>query len=149
MGGLGIFAKVNIPPGTKICPYLGKKSRRIPLNSTRTIRTIDGWYIDGLLHGGYASFSNDPCCKIAENCEFVEDDGCVFIESIKWIRAGEEIYVGYGLEFYNNEALDINYRRNGIIRYWDEVIKLSISESMRDRARAIKFAKLIGAENEL
>ena len=79
MGGLALFAKINIPPGTKICSYLGKKSRRIPANITRTIRTINGWYIDGLINGGYAFYANDPCCKIAEICEIVEDDEVVFM----------------------------------------------------------------------
>jgi len=148
-GGLGLFAKVNILPGTKICSYLGRKSRRVPCNSTRTIRTMDGWYIDGLSKGGYASYANDPCSKIAENSELIEDDEDVFIESTKWIRACDEIYVDYGLEFYSNETLNLSYRRQGIIRHWEEVIKLSKSESFRDRARAIKFAKVIGAENEL
>ena len=54
----------------------------------------DGRVIDGSLGGNSARWLNHACVA---NCEAVESDGRVYIQAVSNIKAGEELFIAYGL----------------------------------------------------
>lgn len=50
--------------------------------------------IDATLHGSSARFINHSC---SPNCEAIDEDGRIFIETLRDIRAGEELTYDYNL----------------------------------------------------
>jgi len=143
--GLGLFAKRDIKKGDKICDYLGKLYRRVPKGDARyCIRLLNGSYIDAIdIKSCHGRFANDACHKLLDNAIFVEDfDNSVYLEASRDIRAGEEIFCSYGWDYYLNEDLDLQYRRQGIIRYWSDIVAASIDPL--HRSNAIKLGKIIG-----
>jgi len=110
--GNGMFAAVDIPAGTRLIQYKGKllthaESDELYGDGADTGHTFlfslnDDYVIDANQQGNSARWINHGC---APNCEAVidEDDGGnprrdrVFIESIRDIRAGEELTYNYGI----------------------------------------------------
>jgi uncharacterized protein len=104
--GRGVFAATTIRKGTVILEYRGERStwaiasRRPdsdPSNPQHTFifETSDGMVIDGGRRGNAARWINHSC---APNCQSFEDDeGRVFIEACRTIRAGDEITYDYRL----------------------------------------------------
>lgn len=110
--GRGLFTTTDIPGGTRIVEYKGR---------------ISSWKeVDG--HGGkngyiyyvsrrhvidarqtksaVARYANDArgivrVVGIRNNCTYAVDHGKVFIESIRHIPAGSELFVGYGKEYWD------------------------------------------------
>ncbi len=109
--GRGAFAKKRIPKGTRLIEYLGERithaeaDRRYGRDNcdddvgeaghvylfTVSTRTI----IDGEVNGNDARFINHSCDP---NCEAVVKKGRVYIESIRTIEEGEELYYDYQLD---------------------------------------------------
>jgi hypothetical protein len=52
----------------------------------------DGRVIDGSRGGNSARWLNHAC---APNCETIEDDGRIFIHTLRPIAAGEELFIEY------------------------------------------------------
>jgi uncharacterized protein len=104
--GRGVFAATTIRKGTVIIEYRGERttwaiaSRRAdsdPDNPQHTFifETSDGRVIDAGRRGNAARWINHSC---APNCEsFEDDDGRVFIEARRTIRAGDELTYDYRL----------------------------------------------------
>jgi SET domain-containing protein len=103
--GRGVFARVDIPPGTRIIEYTGERissdesARRAeagggPINHTFFFSLEDGSLIDGGSGGNEARFINHAC---EPNCEAYEEDGRVFIYSLHHIEAGDELNYNYAL----------------------------------------------------
>jgi len=147
--GVGLFAKKDIKKGEKICEYIGKKIRRVPKDARYCIKLRNGMYVDAIdPNSGHGRFSNDSLHKLLDNAEFVEDfANTVFLEATRDIKAGEEIFCSYGWEYYLNEDLDIHYRRQGVIRYWSDI--LPASTNPLHRSSTYTLAKIIGTENEI
>ena len=104
--GQGLFARRPIAEGTRIIEYAGELiseaegDRRYDESAMQRHQTYlfalsDGRCIDGASQGNEARFANHSC---EPNCEAVEDDGRIFIESIQPIAAGEELTYDYGYE---------------------------------------------------
>jgi SET domain-containing protein len=105
--GHGVFAARELPPGTLVGVYAG---RRYAAHETCAMAWDDGLtYLFGLsdgtlidgAQGGNATRHLNHACE--PNCEAVEeyaDDGqlTVRIETIKSIRAGEELFLDYALD---------------------------------------------------
>jgi SET domain-containing protein len=104
--GQGVFALRRIHKGQRLIEYTGERitpdeaDRRydddamdIPHTFLFTVdaRTV----IDAAVGGNEARFINHSCNP---NCEAVDDGGRIFIESIRNIRAGEELTYDYHLE---------------------------------------------------
>jgi len=108
--GKGVFATVFIPSGTRLIEYKGEiidndeSERRYPDNAhTFLFMLEDGRIIDGG-RGGNTSRWINHCCDA--NCETVEEEERVFIETTRDIAAGEEITIDYNLfieETYTDE----------------------------------------------
>lgn len=103
--GKGVFALVDIPKGERIIEYVGEiiswdeAQRRHPHDPEDPNHTfyfhVDEERVIDALHGGNASrWINHSC---GPNCEADEDDGRIFIKSLRRIKAGEELNYDYGL----------------------------------------------------
>ena len=104
--GRGVFAATEIPRGTVVIEYKGK---RMSLDAalegpdsdpddpahTFLFELDDGRVIDASVRGNAARWINHSC---APNCVTSEDDdGRVFIEAKRRIRPGEELTYDYRL----------------------------------------------------
>lgn len=100
--GKGVFATRKIPAGTLIIEYTGElisakqavqRYNPSPDNPTHTFyfSLESGKVIDG---GNDARWINHAC---EPNCEAREEDGRIFIYSLREIQRGEELNYDYGL----------------------------------------------------
>lgn len=104
--GRGVYAGRRLKKGERIIEYKGEviswreADRRPPSdpddpNHTFFFALDDGKrVIDANVNGNAARWINHSC---APNCETEEDDGHVWIEALRDIRAGEELSYDYGL----------------------------------------------------
>jgi hypothetical protein len=104
--GKGAFAWRWIPAGTRIIEYTGE---RIPADvaddrydddnmqrhHTFLFSVDDETVIDAGVDGNDARFINHSC---EPNCEAVDDGGRIFIEALRDIAPGEELFYDYGYE---------------------------------------------------
>ncbi len=115
--GKGIFAKKDIPKNTKIIEYIGKKitkkqADKIYQNSleksekkekqiTTYLFELNKKYdIEGNIQWNTARLINHSCNP---NCEAVNENGHIWIYSIKNIKKGREISYDYGFPFEDYE----------------------------------------------
>jgi hypothetical protein len=104
--GRGVYAGRRLTKGERIIEYKGEviswreADRRPPSDPDDPTHTFffsldDGKHvIDANIGGNAARWINHSCDP---NCETEEDDGRVFIEALRDIRAGEELFYDYGL----------------------------------------------------
>ncbi len=105
--GTGVFAARDIPAGTRILDYAGRRltteqaDARWPVNPDDPYHTFyfalsGGGVIDGGRRGNDARWINHGC---APNCEARENDAGtrVAIYALRDIPAGEELLYDYGL----------------------------------------------------
>ena len=95
----------DIPAGERIIEYVGEiiswdeAQRRHPHDPAQPNHTFyfhvdDDRVIDALYGGNSSRWINHSC---APNCEADEEDGRIFIKSLRPIKAGEELNYDYGL----------------------------------------------------
>ncbi len=117
--GKGLFTKKLIEKATRITEYKGrittwKEVQHGNVFNAYVYYVKRGHVIDAMKHKKVlARYINDAAGitrikGITNNCNFVNENGRVFIESTKKIEAGEELYVAYGKEYwdvirYNNK----------------------------------------------
>jgi len=106
--GRGVFATRTIRKGTTIIEYRGERTTwedastrpdSDPDNPHHTFifELNDGNVIDAGVRGNAARWINHSC---APNCDtYEDDDGRVFIEARRTIRAGEELTYDYQLSY--------------------------------------------------
>lgn len=110
--GKGLFTTVFIPKGTIIVEYKGRittwKEASANGDSSRYIFHIsDDRVIDALTYPkAHARYANDArglkkIKGLTNNSRYIIDDDRVFIESIKDIPAGQEIFVSYGKDYWD------------------------------------------------
>ena len=101
--GRGVYARALIPADTRIIEYRGERianaeaDRRYPDDDSATHHTFlfavdDDTMIDAAFGGNLARWINHSCDP---NCEAVEEDGRIYIESIRDIEPGEELAYDY------------------------------------------------------
>jgi len=100
--GKGVFATRRIPKGTRLIEYKGERisweeaDRRydddIQPHHTFLFAVDDKTVIDGGRYGNDARWINHSCDP---NCEAVDEDGRIFIETIRDIEPGEELTYDY------------------------------------------------------
>jgi SET domain-containing protein len=104
--GRGVFATRTIRKGTTVIEYRGDRTtwdtalarpQSDPADPHHTFffETSDGMVIDANVRGNAARWINHSCDANCESCE--DDDGRVFIEARRTIRAGDEITYDYRL----------------------------------------------------
>lgn len=103
--GKGVFALVDIPKGVRLIEYLGERMTHEEADRrygdlhdgsahTMLFAANDEVVIDATQWGSSARWINHSC---GPNCEAIEDEGRVFIETKRAIRAGEELGYDYEL----------------------------------------------------
>ena len=103
--GKGVYALQPIARGTRIIEYRGEvvswaeAQRRHPHdpsdpNHTFFFHIDDQHVIDAAVGGNAARWINHAC---EPNCKAEEEDGRIFIDARRNIRAGEELFYDYGL----------------------------------------------------
>jgi SET domain-containing protein len=101
--GRGVYARAPIPADTRIVEYRGERitsaeaERRYPDDFSAAHHTFlfavdDDTMIDAAYGGNLARWINHSCDP---NCEVVEEDGRLYIESIRDIEPGEELAYDY------------------------------------------------------
>ena len=99
--GTGGFARRDIPAGTRLLEYVGEKIskaeslRRCEADNPFIFTLDDQTDVDGDVAANPARFLNHSC---APNCEAEVADGRIWIESLKFIPAGEEVTFNYGFD---------------------------------------------------
>ncbi|MEO0452674.1 MAG: SET domain-containing protein-lysine N-methyltransferase [Verrucomicrobiota bacterium] len=110
--GTGIFAATTIPKNTRIIEYVGekltktesekraakqiKRSKKKSSEGAVYIFEINSRHdIDGNVKWNPARFINHSCDP---NCETLNDNNRIWIESIRKIRKGEELSYNYGYD---------------------------------------------------
>ena len=101
--GKGVYATRDIAKAERIAEYVGERiswkeaDRRYDDAGMRrhhtflfgvTTRTV----IDGAVNGNDSRFINHSC---APNCEAIDDGGRIFVEALRTVRRGEEIFYDY------------------------------------------------------
>lgn len=109
--GKGLFTKVDIPKGTRIVEYKGRRtvwkevkdaSDNYYLYTINNNNVIDA----GRTLSALARYANDAkglvkIKGITNNCVYVNDNNRAFIESVKNIPAGAEILVDYTKPYWD------------------------------------------------
>lgn len=103
--GRGVFALQAIPAGTRLIEYTGERidwdeaMDRHPHdpadpNHTFYFSLDDGRVIDANVGGNASRWINHSCDP---NCQADESEGRVFIEALRDLQPGEELFYDYGL----------------------------------------------------
>lgn len=99
--GTGAFAKVPIPAGTRLIEYLGERidkaeSLRRCYRQNEYIFTLDDESdLDGDVHWNPARLLNHSCDP---NCEALNEEGHIWIHTIRPIAPEEEVTFNYGFD---------------------------------------------------
>jgi len=113
--GYGVFARRQIRKGTTILEYLGDRlshrqaDERYEKKNSRDnhtfLFTVDArTVIDAGVNGNEARYVNHGCDP---NCESINRDRRIFIESIRTIRPGEELAYDYQIQRDADDPIDI------------------------------------------
>lgn len=103
--GLGVFATKAIAAGTRVLEYTGERishaeaARRYDDEGTEQTHTLlftvdRSTVIDGAVGGSAARYVNHSC---EPNCATFDDEGRIFIETIRDVAAGAELTCDYRL----------------------------------------------------
>lgn len=109
--GKGLFTAVDIPKGTRIVEYKGKKClwrnvRHLDSSNPYLMRVDRLHAIDALRSlKTFGRYANDAMgisrlSGLRNNAEYVAEGKRCFIEATKAIPAGAEIFVSYGKEYW-------------------------------------------------
>jgi SET domain-containing protein len=129
--GLGLFTQTAILKGENIVEYKGRKTTWKEIEESGEEDNLYIMYVadDNVIDArktkkALARYANDAAgfVKIKglrNNCRYVHDDeGKVYIEALRNIQADEEIFVGYGKD------------------YWDSIKKnMKIDEAQKKKAK--------------
>ncbi|NPT57173.1 SET domain-containing protein [Paraburkholderia elongata] len=108
--GKGVFAMRPLAAGERVLAYKGeittwrnalrRHRREGVVGHTFLFGLSDGRVIDGSRDGNSARWLNHACTP---NCETIEDEGRIFIHTLRPIDAGEELFIDYLLAVDDHE----------------------------------------------
>jgi SET domain-containing protein len=99
--GLGLFATVEIPKGTRIVQYTGTRILKgdTARHKGRYLFTLNNkWTIDGKSRANVARYANHSC---RPNAKSITTTSKIWIVAKRKIKAGEEITYNYGKNYFN------------------------------------------------
>lgn len=141
--GKGLFTKIEIPKGTRIVEYKGRRTtwKEVKDDSTNYyIYTINrNNVIDAQKTlSALARYANDArgftrVKGLANNCVYINEGKKAFIESVKNIPAGAEIFVDYTQEYWKvlKENLRIEQQREKAALKKEPVKKIAAAKKKR------------------
>jgi len=101
VGGRGAFAAKPIRKGTRVIEYEGDRKKWSSYDDDESDNYVflfdvgKDTVIDPFSNGNEARFINHSC---APNCEAVTEDGRIYIEAVRDIKPGEELFYDYGIK---------------------------------------------------
>ena len=104
--GTGIFARGNVPAGTRLLEYVGERvSKEESLRRRKTgnffvFIVTEEFDIDGAVNWNPARFINHSC---APNCEARMEEERIWVYALRDIAAGEELTFNYGYDLQDYE----------------------------------------------
>lgn len=117
--GRGVYAAIRIRKGARVIEYVGERisqeegNRRYADDDSDRPHVVlftvdDDTVIDAAVGGNEARFINHSCNP---NCEAVEDGGRIYIEAIRAIASGQELFYDYKMthEDYDDEETQQRY----------------------------------------
>lgn len=116
--GFGAFAVRPIPNGTRIIEYTGERithdeadarydDTAMERHHTFLFTVDEKTVIDAMREGNDSRYINHSC---EPNCETVVEEGRIFIDAIRDIAPGEELFFDYAYERDGNEDPDAEKR---------------------------------------
>lgn len=114
--GKGVFAATPIPAGTRLIEYKGERLTEAQVDKryandddphTFLFALDHGMVIDASIGGNNSRWINHSC---APNCEAVDDDDRIYIETLRAIRPGEELSYNYRIELEEPHTLEMQRR---------------------------------------
>ena len=113
---MGLFTNVDIPKGSRIVEYAGrhrewKDVKHLDGHNGYLLRLNRTTAIDARpKRSGKGRYANDAMgisrvTGLRNNAEYLIYGNRVFIEATRNIRKGEEVFVGYGKEFWNLQRI--------------------------------------------
>jgi SET domain-containing protein len=107
--GKGLFTNTFIPAGTNIVEYTGKiiSWKEVKADNAYIFYVNRNHVIDaGTYKTALARYANDAkgiyrLKGKRNNAQYVEEGLSVFIQATRFIEKGEEIFVGYGKEYWD------------------------------------------------
>lgn len=118
--GIGGFARVDLPAGTRILEYTGEKITkkqslsRCEGNNEYIFALDDEYDLDGNVPGNPARFLNHGC---QPNCEALLENGRIWLVSLRQVRAGEELTFNYGYDLEDYRQYPCSCRAPGCVGY--------------------------------
>jgi len=129
--GKGVFAVRPLEAGERVLQYKGeivswrnavRRHQREGIEGhTFLFGLSDGSVIDGSRGGNSARWLNHSCTP---NCETVEDNGRIFIDTLRAIEPGEELFIEYFL--VTDGPLDDGVRTQYVCRCASSVCRESL-----------------------
>ncbi len=99
--GKGVFVNTFIPAGSRLIEYKGERisDEECYVDDDASAHTFlymmdNDEIIDGGRNGNAARWINHSCDP---NCEAVEEDGRVFMDTVRPIESGDEVTIDYNL----------------------------------------------------
>src|ERR1051326_7793118 len=129
--GLGGFAKMQLPCGTRVIEYVGEKIskqeslRRCEANNQYIFEVNEREDLDGDVDWNPARYINHSC---APNCEVEWDGSHIWLVARRDINAGEEITFNYGYDL-------VDYREYPCACGSDECVGYIVAEEFFERVR--------------
>jgi len=134
--GLGGFAKVEIPSGTRVVEYVGEKIskqesvRRCEASNHYIFAINDREDLDGNVDWNPARFINHSC---APNCEVEWDGSHLWIVAKRDTKAGEEITFNYGYDLIGYREYPCACGSAACVGY---IVAEAYFETLRAKSRA-------------
>jgi uncharacterized protein len=134
--GLGGFAKMAIPSGTRVIEYVGEKItkqeslRRCEANNRYIFALNEQDDLDGNFNWNPARYINHSC---SPNCEVEWDGSHIWIVAKRDLKAGEEVTFNYGYDL-------VDYREYPCACGVPDCVGFIVAEVFFEeiRARAVK-----------
>jgi SET domain-containing protein len=130
--GLGGFAKMQLPCGTRVIEYVGEKIskqeslRRCEANNQYIFEVNEREDLDGDVDWNPARYINHSC---APNCEVEWDGSHIWLVARRDINAGEEITFNYGYDL-------VDYREYPCACGSAECVGFILAEAFFEQLRA-------------
>jgi SET domain-containing protein len=148
--GMGLFTNKAIPKGTLIVEYKGKKTtwKEVEGEENGYIYFVSNKYVIDARpwKSALARYANDASGLsrtkgVSNNAEYVEENDKVYIKAKKDIPAGEEIFVGYGKDYWNTIRENIRIEKANQKLAKEKELAKAKKEKLKAKAEALKAKK--------